>query len=579
MERHFNIAENRESGRLAIRAFVWMVAAAVLVLLRLVLSEHLPPVFGHSDSDEFWFVNAADFLRQGKWLGDYDQYTLIKGCFGPMVLALSQRVGMSFLHALTLLHIAACVFFTFVASRFSRNRLFLLAAFAFLLFQPLSFACDTFQRVYRNGMSVWQVPLVLGAFGMLPLRSRGPVLRLLLWAFMAGGVLWALLNTREDGIWVAPFALVCVALAAARAWRAENGRRSRILRAAVCLTPLALVLAGNAALCAVNGRVYGLPMRNDRDAGNYAKAMRDLYLIRPNPVDEARLSTPEHAGHYHNVTYDTLCQAYDASPTLRRARPEIDDKLAGWGRGLGEHGRDLYVDHILFALRDGLRDAGLYRSLPETEAFFADVHRELSEAFADGRLKRRGVSFTAMAAPFRWRCVPRVLREWRGALVEIARSCGARAELVDPAKFTRLTARPHMLRAFEGMSGLRMVAPKDWPEVRPFIDRANAVAAVHEAAMPWLLLLALAAHAATGIRFFRSREYTARLRDGWLLATGVLGCLLVHSACIAYMSATTFWATIPDYLAPSIEAAALFIVLAAAVAVGAARESRLLKAS
>lgn len=544
-----------------------------LALVRLVFSDRLPPVFGHSDSDEFWFVNAADSLRQGKWLGTYDQYTLIKGSFGPMVLTMSHKAGLTFLHALTLLHIGACAFFTFVASRFCRNRFVVIATFAFLLFNPLSFSCDTFQRVYRNGMSVWQVPLVLGGLCMVFLRSGDGIRRLLPWGAFSGGVLWMLLNTREDGAWMAPFLLVCVALSCIRAWRAGGDRRARFIRTATCLVALAIVLVGNAALCAANWHVYGLPMRNDRDSGNYARAMRDLYLIKPDPADEARLSTPEHAGHYHNVTYSTLCQAYAASPTLRSARREIDDKLTGWGRGLGEHGRDLYVDHILFALRDGLRDAGHYRSLPETEAFFGDVHRELSEAFADGRLVRRGVSFTAMAAPFRWRHVPRVMREWARALVKGVGFCGARAELIDPKSFPRLMVRPHLLRSFERMSGQRMADRAEWPELRPHIDRANAVAASYAAVTPWLFLLALAAHVSTACLLMRRRIHKGVLLDGWLLATGILGCLLFHSACIGYMTATTFQATIYDYMAPSIQSVVLFIVLVAAVSTGAAAEA------
>ena len=554
-----------------LRAAALLAAAFALAAARMAFSARIPPWFGVSVWDDHWFVNAADSLLRGDWLGAYDQHTLCKGCFGPMVLASSSMLGLPFPVAESLLYVLGCAFFVFVLSRFVRARWFLLAAFGALLFNPLSWALLSMQRVYRNGMAAWQVPFVFGCLFMA-YRAAGRKERgLVPWSLASGFALWAFLNTREDGIWVVPFAFVCLAFAAVRAWPTGATRRKKVFRALACLLPVAAIACGNAALRLANWRCYGVAIRNDRDAGNYAKAMRDLYLIEPDPADEARLSSPEHAGHYHNIYYSTLCRAYDESPTLRGARRGIDAVIDSWARFQGYSGRDLKHDHMLFAIRDGAAREGVYRSLPESEAFFGSVHRELSEAFEKGRLARRGVSFTAMAAPFRPAFVPGILREWGNALAQVFAFRGPKAVLMDSGEQGRTIAAGTIRDVFKRTTLSGDPSPEDRPAARAAVDRANATARVYSAFVPWTIGAGLAAWAALGICLALRRFRASDLLDGWLLATGLLGSVLVHTGCIAYMSATTFYATTYHYMAAPYQMALLFVAVAAGLCLEAIR--------
>ena len=555
-----------------LRTAAFLLAAVALAAVRMAFSARIPPWFGPSSWDDGWFVKAADSLARGNWLGVYDQYTLCKGCFGPMVLASSSMLGIPFPAAENLLYVLGCAFFVFVLSRFVRSRRFLLAAFAVLLFNPLSYSLFTMQRVYRNGMATWQVPVLFGclflAYRAAARKERG----LLAWALASGFALSAFANTREDGIWIAPFVLVCLVLAAVRAFAAGRTRREKAVRALACFVPIAVVLCGNAALRLVNWRCYDLPIRNDRDSGNYAEAMLDLYLIEPDPEDEARLSGPEHAGHYHNIYYSTLCKAYDESPTLRGARKSVDAAIDGWAKFHGYPGMDLKLDHVLFAIRSGVVRAGVYRSLPESEAFFGNVHRELSEAFDAGRLRRRGFSFTAMSAPFRPECVPDVLREWKNALVQVAVFRGLGAKWMDPGQTGPGTASPGARPVFERTTLCGPLSPDEAAAGQAAVDRANAAARVFSACVPWALVAALCAWAALGVLLARRKFRASDPLDGWLLATGLLGSVLVHAACIAYMSATTFRATVYHYMAASYQMALLFVAAVSGSCVAAFRK-------
>ena len=554
------------AGKKRFRTATLLLLAVLLAGARLWFTTRIPPWFGPSLWDDHWFVKAADSLLRGEWLGTYDQYALCKGCAGPMVLSLSAMLGISFPAMESLLYVLGCGFFVIVLSRIVRNGPFLLAVFGALLFNPLSFSFLTMQRVYRNGMAAWQVPIVFGCLFMAYRQARKKEPGTVSWQLISGFSLWAFLNTREDGVWIGPFVFACLAFAFGGALKAGTTRREKAFRALSCLLPLLVVACGNGLLCLANQHVYGLPIRNDRDAGHYAEAMRDLYLIEPDPADEKRLSSPEHTGHYHNIYYSTLCKAYDESPTLRGARPQIDAVIDSWARFQGYSGRDLKFDHMLFAIRDGVARNGVYLSLPASEAFFGNVHRELSEAFAAGRLSRRGVSFTAMAAPFRSEFVPDVFRAWGAALTSVVSFQGIGARMMDSEEPGKMVAGNDVRVIFERTTRCRAdMTREERDAARSAVDAANAAADAYSAVVPWAALSALFAYAVLTVLLAFRRFRTGTLPDGWLLATGLLASMLVHAGCIAYVSATTVPATTYHYMAASYQMALLFIVIVAGV--------------
>jgi hypothetical protein len=84
----------------------------LLVLLRVVLSNRLPaflmPEMPHDDG---WMFSQAQHLLKGDWLGPYNQLTLIKGIFPPLLLAFSACLGVSFNGLNTAIYCFACVVF------------------------------------------------------------------------------------------------------------------------------------------------------------------------------------------------------------------------------------------------------------------------------------------------------------------------------------------------------------------------------------------------------------------------------------------------------------------------------------
>ena len=393
------------------RWYIAPIIMSILFIIRLALSSRLPAyIISYNIHDDAWCTTRAIYMLNGQWMGPYDQYTLIKGVFAPLLMVFSKIIGFTYMEVCTYLYCVSCVIFLIALSPVIRSWLSRGVVLTILLFNPLSYALDTFQRAYRNGLSQWQVLLIFGGTIGIFLRKNDSVRKLLFWVMMTGVAMWAFFNTREDGIWLLPFIVVSDAVLAFTVFFENNKKLTG--KIAIVMIPIFILIIGNTTIAMINKSVYGVALRNDRDGGYYAEVVKDLYLIEPDPATEMLFSSEEYADQYYNVYVSTLQKAYDASPTFKSVQVTVNQAVKDWDNVAGLIGDGQpYADHILFAIRDGVAAAGYYKSLPETEAFYKQVHEELQDAFDSGTLQKRGMALTAMAAPLQMKDLPEILAQ------------------------------------------------------------------------------------------------------------------------------------------------------------------------
>ena len=360
----------------------------ILLLIRLVLSSRLPSlILSDTPHDDAWVVTHALNILKGDWLGPYDQYTLIKGPFSSLLMAFSALIGVSFGGLNTVLYCLACAVFIESVRPIIKNQWLQVLCFAVLLFNPISYALETGQRIYRNGIGQWEILLIFGCLIAVFLRRNQNWKTLFKWTLVCGLSLGAFLQTREDGAWIYPFILGVIASTVVAFLLEKEGPKKKI---ALFLLPLLIAFLLNGTTMIANYVFYGVPIVNDRNGGNYAKVAGDLYAIAPD-ADEDRLYKSEaYKGQYYNIYVSTMDKAFAASPTLNGASQPIRDAIRMWASWEGIKNGQVSTDHMLFALRDGVAGAGYYKSLPETEAFYGRVHEELKKAFENGALVKWG---------------------------------------------------------------------------------------------------------------------------------------------------------------------------------------------
>src|SRR5215210_6932428 len=108
-----------------------------LILAYVVVAVHTPvTLYPGAPHDDGLYMSLGQYLAEGKWLGPFDQFTLMKGPGYPAFLAVANWLGISVSLAHALLHCFAVTFFTVACHRFVKSSLLSGLMFALLLWQP-----------------------------------------------------------------------------------------------------------------------------------------------------------------------------------------------------------------------------------------------------------------------------------------------------------------------------------------------------------------------------------------------------------------------------------------------------------
>jgi hypothetical protein len=300
-------------GRLSPAAsrWLWLAFYAALIACKLFLSFGQPrTVYPAAAHDDTLFLHLAESIADGRWLGGYSEFTLMKGSFFSIFMAASHLLGLPISFSRDLLYLAACgltvvAFAPAVPGRWQQALIFSL-----LLFNPASTAID---RILREEIYP-SLTLLVVAFAIgLWLRVGMPPRRLAVWAAGLGLSLGAFWLTREEGLWILPI-LAFIYLASAVRYRTGSLRwREYVL---VFSIPLAIWAASLATVATLNLVYYGTFCTVEAKEKNFVAAYGALARIRH---DKWYPTTP--------VPRETRQRAYRVSPAFAELRPYIDGEM------------------------------------------------------------------------------------------------------------------------------------------------------------------------------------------------------------------------------------------------------------
>jgi len=112
----------------------WIVACAIYINLYYYMPWGINLIAGHDDA---LFVNLANSIAAGNWLGSYSQYTLMKGPGYSLFLALTHFLGLPLYILTAVFHCIAVSFFAWALYRISQSRGLSILLFVLLLLLPL----------------------------------------------------------------------------------------------------------------------------------------------------------------------------------------------------------------------------------------------------------------------------------------------------------------------------------------------------------------------------------------------------------------------------------------------------------
>jgi hypothetical protein len=359
-----------DAPRAAIYAYV-----IGLSLVYVFVYVHTPLAILLGPHDDSLFVKLGQYLAEGKWLGPFDQFTLMKGPGYPLFLALANWLGVSVSIAHAVFHCAATFFFVAVCHRFIKSYLISAFHFGLLLWHPILLSVILL-RVLRDAIYTDQVFVFL-AFLILLLFCAPGAKRRVTFAIASGLALGWIWLTREEGVWLLPGIAVLSAGAFIREFRV-----GRLRSFATGLAVLAITFGATQIAFSVANRIaYGKFVGIDFKERNFQRALSAIHSVVSGGTQ-----------HYVSVTRSAREQIYRVSPTFATLSRYLDvPPDQGWASigcaVIPSTCGEIASGWFMWALRGAAEASGNYASPARASTFFGLIADEITAGCARGELK------------------------------------------------------------------------------------------------------------------------------------------------------------------------------------------------
>ena len=126
---------------------------AILIIILQIYLVSVQPIDAKvaSTYDDVLMVEQASSILDGKWLGDYNCLTLVKGPFTPIFMAVARLLHIPFLIAQDVFYIIACVLLIYVFKNIVKSNILKIITLTLLIFNPIIYSTELC-RAYRDGI-------------------------------------------------------------------------------------------------------------------------------------------------------------------------------------------------------------------------------------------------------------------------------------------------------------------------------------------------------------------------------------------------------------------------------------------
>lgn len=369
------------TGRTAPSVRWWFWAAVLMTAFKLWLTNG-QQIFaiGFAGHDDRLFLQLAEHLLQGDWLGPYNQMTLAKGPFYSLWIACVFILGVPLYLSQHLLYAAACALLVRAGAPGLPSAPARFAGYALLLWNPMSYDASSMARVLRQQVYSPLILLIFAGLVALYYRRQESFPRQARWSVLLGLSFGAFWLTREEGLWIMPTVVLLAGAVLLGAWRASREILLRSLKAVGLAVGCALLPVLTVA--ALNFHYYRWFGTVEFRAADFQNAFGSLVRVRVGP------DLP-----FVPITREAREAVYAVSPAFAKLRPHLEGAIGlGWAEAsasvtqLPGEQRQIGGAWMTWALRDAVIAAGEGRTAGEAMAFYRRLAVEINAACADGRL-------------------------------------------------------------------------------------------------------------------------------------------------------------------------------------------------
>ena len=526
-----NLFKKEMSGRL----FWVLVVLITLVKMGMTRFQMVYTWIDGAPLDDELMFRAAQSITSGQWLGAYDWLTLSKHMFFAVWLAVCHWLHLPYLAAGQLLAcgaaLACCMAFAPVLRGYKQR----LILFAVLAFSPAVTASFTL-RVYRDNIFPALCMLFFAGICGYALRCRESLAKGLPWLLLAGVGLGTAWLTREDGMWLLPFALVGSLILLVTACMQPQSWMKKAARCVVLLVPFAVLAACIGAYSAMNYLYYGVFAVSDFSSGSFAAAVGAMSRVK---ADEWKPLA--------SVPTDVRFKLYDAVDALAPLEYWLEEDESLQNSFRNPELDDYQSGSFYWALRKAAWYEGVYDSAQKAQAYWQQVADEINALCDAGQLAANGPKRVGTTPPIRAEYIAPVL-------VEGVRSFFYSLTFQDCAPYdavNRSIGLPEDLAVWETYLGDTAndaaQAGTDLPYYSPIqklvYTGMQAIQWLYAIGLPVAFVAALVLQVQRGIQLLALHKQKA-IQPGqamlWVLLLGLLAMALLRCFMIAFVEVASF---------------------------------------
>lgn len=365
------------SASSGIRRYFWPGAALLLsaVKLWLVQAQTIYAI-GPAIHDDKLFIQLAEHIINGQWLGPYNQFTLAKGPLYSLFVAGNFWLGLPLLVTQQILYLGACAVLVVALRPWLRTAALQFTFYGILALNPMSYDASNLTRLMRQSIYTPLGMLVIAGLIILFTRRRDAWSRLVLPASTTGLALGGFWLTREESVWLLPaIGLLTVGIALS-IWRERRTHWRAWTVACGCF--LAAYALPVLAVSWQNYRHYGWFGTVEFRAAEFKDAYGALSRIAIGP------SLPQVP-----VTRQMREVAYTISSTFAKLQPYLEgDVGTHWAE------REMYPPEerqirggwFMWAMRDAMAAAGMAPDARVAMQNYQRIADEVNAACDSGRV-------------------------------------------------------------------------------------------------------------------------------------------------------------------------------------------------
>ena len=342
----------------------WFILVVLLIsLIRFILSFKLPSFYLiNLKYDDNLVKMMYESIIDGRYLGGYSLFTLIKGNIYSFVLYYASLLKMSYSSFLTILYILSNLYLLSSLRNIIKNKYFLLFIYIVLLFNPVTYSGELFQRLYINSISIIELILFVATMINIVATKEEDYINYVILGTISG----LMILTRNDNIWIY---IVIVLLAIYKL--KEKFSYKRLIGVSI---PLGVILLLLNIVSFVNYKYYGIYTYSEVENSYFTEAYNKVLQIK----DDERISKVA-------IPRSTFYKLAEVSDVFEYTKEEIDRSYTKALRGPGE---EIDNGDIMWFFRSILYKKYDFKDGKEANEYFYELSKDIDRLFKEGKLEK-----------------------------------------------------------------------------------------------------------------------------------------------------------------------------------------------